>query len=229
MPLLSVEEVFYLAFPIVCLLIGRSRWLLVLLAVFVFAGPFARTILAQKNDVWQEYSYLGGMDAIALGCVTAIIESRLSISRRGLVALQSIGFALLIFVLGFSKTVESLGLDRSGLDMTILALGTCLIITGAARGIWRVPAGIRPLLWIGQHSYEVYLTHMFVVIGLFVVFTKFGKPLGGVPVLFVCSIILSGVLGEIVARFYTEPMNRLLRLRIGIERFTTGHLETNVR
>jgi len=44
-------------------------------------GPLGRTVFAHGNEVWQEYSYLGGMDAIALGCLTAIAISRTTIPR----------------------------------------------------------------------------------------------------------------------------------------------------
>jgi peptidoglycan/LPS O-acetylase OafA/YrhL len=78
---LSVEEVFYLGFPLVCRLAGGSfgRWvgrgnlLMVILLGFVVMGPFARTVLTRGNEVWREVSYLGGMDAIAMGCLTALI------------------------------------------------------------------------------------------------------------------------------------------------------------
>jgi len=73
----------------------------------------------------------------------------------------------------------------------------------------------RPLLWLGQRSYEIYLTHMFVVIGLYVLFTRLGAPSIGVPALFVATVLLSGLLGEFVARCYSEPMNRHLRRRWG--------------
>jgi peptidoglycan/LPS O-acetylase OafA/YrhL len=212
---LSVEEVFYLLFPIACHLLGRGRWLVIFLIFFVITGPFARTVMAGQNESWREYSYLGGMDAIALGCLTAIVESRLHFSRSGLHAVRILGGALMVLVLGFSTLLDRLGLMHTGLDMTIAALGTCLIIIAVSKGSPRVPAVARPLLWFGQRSYEIYLTHMFVVIGLFVAFSDLGKPLGGVPILFVTAILISGLLGEIVARFYSEPMNRILRMRMG--------------
>jgi peptidoglycan/LPS O-acetylase OafA/YrhL len=56
---------------------------------------------------------------------------------------------------------------------------------------------------------------MFVVFGFFHLFLLAGKPLGAVPVLFITVIIFSGVLGELVAQFYSEPMNRWLRKRWG--------------
>jgi len=211
---LSVEEVFYLVFPIACLLLGRGRLLVIFLAVLVIAGPFARTVLAGQNETWKEYSYLGGMDAIALGCLTAILESRVRLSHRVRLGAQALGIALMILVLGFSTTLEETALMRAGLDMTVLALGTCLLMLALAQGNSSVPALARPLVWLGRRSYEVYLIHMFVVIGAFVAFTEYGKPPAGVPILFVTAILISAFMGELVGRFYSEPMNRILRRRM---------------
>jgi peptidoglycan/LPS O-acetylase OafA/YrhL len=56
---LSVEEMFYLFFPIVCYFFGRGKLFVVLLLTFVALGPFGRTVFAHGNEVWQEYSYQG--------------------------------------------------------------------------------------------------------------------------------------------------------------------------
>jgi peptidoglycan/LPS O-acetylase OafA/YrhL len=64
---------------------------------------------------------------------------------------------------------------------------------------------------MGRRSYEIYLTHMFVVIGIFAVFLGRGKPMGGVPLLFVTTIVLASLLSWLVAVTYSEPMNRWLR------------------
>jgi peptidoglycan/LPS O-acetylase OafA/YrhL len=63
---LSVEEMFYLFFPLACLLFKHLRVFIAVLSIFVVLGPFGRTVLAHGNEVWHEYSYLGSMDAIAL-------------------------------------------------------------------------------------------------------------------------------------------------------------------
>jgi len=73
---LSIEEMFYLFFPLAARFLGRHKLFIALLLAFVVAGPFARTVLTHGNEVWREYSYLGGMDAIALGCLTALFLSR---------------------------------------------------------------------------------------------------------------------------------------------------------
>ena len=212
---LSVEEIFYLFFPLMARLFGRGKVLVALLLGLVVIGPFARTVLSHGNEVWKEYSYLGCMDAIALGCLTALSLSKRQLSRRALYALGSIGCALLIFILGFSIRVERWGLTSSGLDMTILAIGTCMIIAPVTQSKWKSPRFTSPLLNLGQRSYEIYLTHMFVVFSLFQFFVLAGKPMAAVPALFVAVIFFSGLLGERVARFYSEPMNQLIRERWG--------------
>ena len=212
---LSVEEMFYLFFPLLCWLLGRGKWLVAFLLIFVVLGPFGRTMFAHGNEVWQEYSYLGGMDAIALGCLTAIAISRITIPRKVIRALSGLGTLLVLFSLCFSNQAQAWDLSRSGLDMSILAVGTCLIIAAAAQTRWRSSRAIFPLITLGRRSYEVYLTHMFVVFALFALFNSTGHSLASVPVLFIGVILISGLLGELVARFYSEPMNRLIRQRLG--------------
>jgi peptidoglycan/LPS O-acetylase OafA/YrhL len=212
---LSVEEVFYLFFPLLCRTLGRGSLLIAVLAAFVVMGPFARTLLAHGNEVWEEYSYLGGMDAIALGCLTAIAASRLEFSRTVLRLLGGAGAALLIITLGCSKWIDAGWLGAGGLTMSLLAAGTCLLAAAAQQSRWRSPRILHPLASLGRRSYEVYLTHMFVVFTLFNLFVAAGKPLHDVPILFAGVILIAGFLGEAVARSYSEPMNRWLRRRWG--------------
>jgi peptidoglycan/LPS O-acetylase OafA/YrhL len=106
-----------------------------------------------------------------------------------------------------------LGLAATGLDMTLIALATCLIIAAVARANWHAPLVLSPLRNLGQRSYEIYLTHMFVVFAMFNLFVLAGKPMLAVIPLFVAVIILSALLGEVVARFYSEPLNQAIRSR----------------
>jgi peptidoglycan/LPS O-acetylase OafA/YrhL len=97
--------------------------------------------------------------------------------------------------------------------MTILALGTCMVIAAASQSHWKSPGMLRPLAQLGQRSYEVYLTHMFVVFAFFHLFLLAGKPRFAVPLLFLVVIVGSALFGEVVARFYSEPLNHLIRSR----------------
>ena len=106
--------------------------------------------------------------------------------------------------------------------MTIIALGTCMVIIAAAQTQWKGPRFLAPLFRLGQCSYEVYLTHMFVVFGFFAIFVKYGNPIWSVPLLFVTTVVVAAAAGEIVARFFSEPVNRMLRERWGDGRRQMG-------
>jgi peptidoglycan/LPS O-acetylase OafA/YrhL len=209
---LSIEETFYLGFPLLCRLFGRGRLLIAILCGFVVLGPFGRTVFAK--GLWKDYSYLGGMEGIALGCLTALLAARRTFTRTTLRALAAAGIAGVFFMLAIAR-LGFRWLYHTGLDMTLLGLATCAIIIAAAQTEWRSPRLLAPLRLIGQRSYEVYLTHMFVVFAFFDFFLSRGKPMRAVPVLFIVTILISGVLGELVARGYSDPMNRLLRNRFG--------------
>lgn len=208
---LSVEEMFYLFFPLVARVLRTNGLLIALLICFVVAGPFARIKPFNMNPVWREYSYLGGMDAIAIGCLTAIMLAGRTLRRSTIIASGLIGSALLVFSLCFSITAYKWSLGKTGLNMTIVAVGAALIICAASQSRWQAPRFLTPLRILGQRSYEIYLTHMFALIGIFALFVRFGKPLRGVPALFVAVIFVAGLLGWLIAVLFAEPMNLWLR------------------
>jgi peptidoglycan/LPS O-acetylase OafA/YrhL len=212
---LSVEEAFYLLYPLLCYLLGRGIWLIALLLFFVVLGPLARTVLAHGNEVWREYSYLGGMDAIAFGCLTAIVMARIQLRQSAAWVLGGFGTVLLLLILCASNLIKAWGIDRSGLDMTFMAIGTCMLIAAAAKARGEAPRVTYPLQILGRFSYEIYLTHMFVVFALFELFKAAGGAIGLVPILFITVILSSTLMGQLVSRFYSEPMNRLLRTHFG--------------
>ena len=211
---LSVEEMFYLFFPVVARVLRKKRWLVVLLVMFVVAGPFARAKAFNPNPVWREYSYLGGMDAIAMGCLTAILLAGRRVSRRWVWVCAGVGGALLVFSFGFSIEAYKLGLGRNGLLMTVVGLGACLVIAAAVQSGWRAPRVLAPVLQMGQRSYEIYLTHMFVVLGAFAVFDAWGEPLSAAWWMFVAVMVVASLLGWVVSVGFSEPMNRWLRRRV---------------
>ena len=188
---------------------SRKRLFVALMLGFVALGPIARAVLDQGNAVWHEYSYLGGMDAIALGCLTALALSSIHLGRRQVWWAGLSGMALLAVSMGFRIPA----LAHTGLNMSIVAIGTCLVIAASAQGTWRSPAVLRPLASLGQRSYETYLTHMFVVFTFFQLFLRLGKPTYAVPLLFTAVIFVAGCVGALTARFYSEPLNALLRAR----------------
>lgn len=72
---LSIEEVFYVGFPIVCLLTRRTWVLAPMLVLLAISLPWTHAALAY-NEIWQEKAYLPGMAAIATGVLGALIVQR---------------------------------------------------------------------------------------------------------------------------------------------------------
>jgi peptidoglycan/LPS O-acetylase OafA/YrhL len=208
---LSVEEMFYLFFPLVCFVFARTRLFVPILIAFVVLGAPGRTVWTHGNLIWRDYSYLGGMEGIALGCLTALMVSRTRLSPRALRILGAVGAGIVTVSLVFSWQVQRGWLARAGLHMTVLGIGTCMFIAATAQAQWKAPRIVVPLLRMGQFSYEIYLTHVFVVFALLGLFLDAGKPMSLVPAYFIGTILISAALGALIAKTYSEPMNRFLR------------------
>jgi len=137
------------------------------------------------------------MEGIALGCLTALIVSRTRFSRSTLRFLAIGGTVIVAASLIFSWQSYRGWLGCTGLNFTVLGVGTCMFITASAQTHWKSPRVLAPLLRIGRYSYEIYLTHMFVVYGFFGLFLDAGKQMRLVTVLFIATILISGLLGAV--------------------------------
>jgi peptidoglycan/LPS O-acetylase OafA/YrhL len=197
---LSVEELFYFCF-------------LIMLALIII-GPFARTVLTH-NDIWQDKSYLSCMDGIAFGCLAAIIASKQHLNPLRLKYYFSLGLLLTIFILIFRKTVAHLDLTITGLNVTVLEMGIALLLIPLynhhLKGSSQPKNYTRFIAWFGQNSYEIYLTHMFVVITFTTLFIGWHGSVMMMPLWYLSIVGLSGILGFIVARYYSIPLNHFLR------------------
>jgi peptidoglycan/LPS O-acetylase OafA/YrhL len=218
---LSVEEMFYLFFPIACLLLLRSKRglipFLALLAAFLIMGPFARTIWTAKALVWQEKSYFGGMDAIAMGCLTALLTQhllKLPRPRRALLlVIEVLGAALIFLILYWPHWPFMKFIGRTGLDGSILPLGACLVMLASVLLHQKGSIFTAPIRWFGRHSYEVYMTHEFLVVFGVELYLKLAPThhTGPLWLWFLGILVLTAPLGWLVARFFSEPLNRRLR------------------
>jgi peptidoglycan/LPS O-acetylase OafA/YrhL len=230
---LSVEEVFYIFFPLLCLLLRKQALIVALLLSFVVIGPYAR--IHSSNELWADYGYLSCMDGIALGCLAAIVAAKLRLSDRSKLLLALSGVLPCIFVDVFRTSAARLGLYKAGLDVTTLEIGTALLLiamqlrfdeksaassslakaVGRDRGTF-VQQSLRQstgfLRWFGRDSYEVYLTHMLVVWPMVIAFQHFRWSINLAPLFFVVTTAFTGAAGYLVAQFYSEPLNRKIRV-----------------
>lgn len=206
---LSIEEVFYLGFPLLWLTLGRTRLFAPALLLLALSLPATRAALA-GNEVWQEKAYLPGMAAIAAGVLGALAARAFPSPPAWMVALLGVLGAAGV---GAVLVVEDLLWPLLG-NGTILLLTICatwLVLAchfRAAREPGPATAWLRSL---GRLSYECYLTHMFVVFALVRVFQASGAGLRSGALWYVPAVALSWLLGALVARVFTAPCERQLR------------------
>jgi peptidoglycan/LPS O-acetylase OafA/YrhL len=218
---LSIEEMFYLFFPLISLVLFRGgrtgRWLWITVALTFFAlGPFARVVWP-KNDLQAENSYLAGMASIALGCLTAYVVDRLShrpLHSVWLRAVEIAGWAGILLIAIWPRWPGMRALGRSGTDDALLALSVCLVMAGVTLRRKRGSRWSAPLRWFGRHSYELYLSHEFIVIAGVALYTRLylHHASRGIVAAFVFAMLLATApLAWALARWFSEPANRALR------------------
>lgn len=227
---LAVEETFYVFFPLLCTLVRKQALLVVLLCCFVVIGPFAR--VHTQNELWADYGYLSCMDGIALGCLVAMVSARIKVANKTNLVLRISGTLLCLLIVVFRGIASRLALYKAGLDVTVLEFGTALLLIalqqtfeasqadsspasagkagGTRRALLRSTSFLR---WFGRNSYEVYLTHMFVIWPMVVLFLNFHLSINWSPLWFLVTTAFTGILGYLIARFYSEPLNQWLRAK----------------
>jgi peptidoglycan/LPS O-acetylase OafA/YrhL len=212
---LSIEEVFYIGFPLICLLTRRRMVLLPLLALLALSMPWTHAAL-RGNAIWQEKAYLPGMSAIAIGVLGALLASR---SRplaprtiRWLGWLGAIG--LLATTIDGARMWELL---RDGYMLLLSLSALCLLLACEQRqrsGEWRTWRGLDWLRSWGRLSYEIYLTHMFVVTTVVWLFRLGGSNFRLSLLWYLLALPLCWLLGRSVERWLSAPCDRWLRGRL---------------
>lgn len=208
---LSIEEVFYLAFPVVCLIVRRPAILAMSLIGLALSLPLTRAALA-GNEIWQEKAYLPGIAAIATGVLAALLTANrkpLTPSAQRIIAtLGSTGIAA---VLLFGATLWPL---LGNGQMLLLTIATALLLIALDAEARANPQPTRDswLASMGRLSYEIYLTHMFVVFSGIAVFRSYGEMRSGwlwyAPIVLLCWL-----LGALISRYFTLPVEHALRAR----------------
>lgn len=214
---LSIEETFYIFFPLACLLLRRERLLLIGMLVLIVIGPINRLRLDGQQP-WTDYAYLSCMDGIAFGCIAAWIRMRVNLNKTLLRALLPIGIAAILLIVVFRTLAVDLGLTKVALNVTVLEFGVALVLIAFASGVGEhtVATGTGLIRVAGRCSYEIYLAHMFMVL-LFMhpIKALFGTTLTAVQywTAYLSMLGASVLLGYGLARFYSEPLNRAVRQR----------------
>ncbi len=210
---LSIEEVFYLGFPIACLLTRRGSVLVPLLIVLAMSLPWTRAAL-ESNEIWQEKAYLPGMAAIATGVLGALLAQRWPVMPRAVAWLLCSAGVVGLYLVMFEGRMLWQAM-RNGYMLLLTLSALCLVL--ASR--WWVGSGqpLRGFGWLrawGRLSYEIYLTHMFVVFGVVRLYQAAGGDISHGFLWYLPALPLCWLLGQLVERTVSTPAERWLRGRM---------------
>ena len=205
---LSIEELFYLVFPIACFLSGRRRVFVALLATIVIFGPLYRREFADVFGFW------GAADLLAIGCLAALAKDRFSARLAGL------GWPLLLAGGGIVTAIFVVGKVREGFAFTPTALGfgAGLFLIGAASlpPLLRRNRLLDAFAALGRVSYEAYLFHVALIIALKPAILSLWGFVGAPPLATQLANAASLLLliywfSSMLSRYVTEPLNSRIR------------------
>lgn len=149
---ISAEMFAYLLFPALAALLvrgGRGAMLLIVAAALAFYGWVAAT--DGDLDIVKGLAIARCLTGFAIGMILFLLRARIARLPDGVLGLLQ--FAALAFVL---PTL------LFGLNDVIAIPGFILLVaaTWTDRGWLAKPLALRPLIWLGEISYSVYLVHV---------------------------------------------------------------------
>ena len=213
---LSVEEQFYLVWPIIIALVGlgtlgrrrsslKPRWAVLLTVIVALSlASFLWSILSTASSPTVAYfSTLTRAWELGVGAIIALLTTRLSKLPNGArAALSWIGLAgIAVAVVWYSDSTPFPGYAAA---LPVLATASVLIsgIGGASQAGANGLLGLPPMQWIGDRSYSLYLWHWpFLIIGEGVL-----GPLD--PVGTAALIVGAFVATELTYRFIERPIHK---------------------
>lgn len=204
---LSVEEMFYLCLPLLCIILRKqSLFVLLCLGLIVYAPIYRSQHL--KSEIEYMYAYFACFDAIAIGCLTALLMQKIELGKTVAMCLRWL--ALLALATVYLRGIG--GHEIEGFTLISLCTAVFLFATKQlSQQGWGIRKGVVWLGWMGRHSYELYLFHIIVLAFMRNVVSK--KELSyemRLPCLFL-FLLLSCLLAALVARYVAEPANNYLR------------------
>lgn len=203
---LSIEEVFYLAFPLLGFVLRRETRLVAFWLACIVIGPVHR-LFHQGDEGGFLYAYFACFDAIAIGCCVALLAKRIQWHGR----VRTISAAFVSAAMTFVYLAWPIG-ESNVLSVTGMALGTAVLLLAAPDRPSRLHGRLTRLIeWFGRLSYELYLFHL-IVLGLLRTFFPPSSVQGDEKLVLLASYLLvSAALSALIARCYAEPLNRAIR------------------
>lgn len=225
---LSVEEVFYITFPILCLLFKRTRFLVIFWIGLIILAPIYRSFY-QHNEIVALYGYLSCFDGIAIGCCAALLVNKMSSHALNLTS-KYVQYAamLLIAVVYLSKGI----MQNVVIGVSAIALCTAILLTGGTRTACKNKNTTKynifnnTVCWFGRNSYEIYLFHIIILALLRNIFARSNLGSNDKILLFIAFLLITALVSGLIAKYYSIPANK--KLRTLFHEFYLRHKKTDL-
>lgn len=204
---LSVEEVFYIAFPIIFTFFISSIKSIYPIFVFIilYAIYFRSQFYMDKNEAYL-YHYFSSFDAIVIGCMLGLLYNNKKYVRY-LYQLRYMTIIVLIFLYCY-KPIH----DVSTWSMTVFALLIAILIY-SYQDKYKNKIMFKLLIYMGQRSYEIYLFHLIFLGFIKLIFTPSATSYFEKILLCGVYLIISVILGNFIEKYYSNPLNQKIRKR----------------
>ncbi len=185
---LAIEEVFYLFFPLICVLLRTHKNVVIFLIAIIFYGPYCR---AHAPSAFGSIRlYFGCFDLIAIGALAALLtqnDSFFTKSRKPFRSRIWIGTGIFLMI---GTYIFGPWTVNNVCGPTLIAIGVFMYIIGVTYNRKNAPPLkdnciksflrklILPICIFGLLSYEAYLYHVFIFLLFKPLITWMGAKLG---------------------------------------------------
>lgn len=185
---LAIEEVFYLLFPIICVLLRSQKKVMIFLILIIFYGPYCR--LHAPSAFSSIRLYFGCFDLIAFGCLAAFLsQTELFLSKSGKPFRPKVWIGIGLFLMIGTYFAGPWTLNNV-CGPTFIALGTFMYLIGVTYNqkntlqkndsffMSAFKKLILPVCVLGLLSYELYIYHVLIFLLFKPVIVQMGHAIG---------------------------------------------------
>lgn len=212
---LAVEVAFYLVLPglayLLLVLLCRRRWrpglLLVGLAGLALISP-AWMVLVHETEILPDGAslWLPGYLAWFIGGMMLTVLAAMRVRSYWFIAipLATVCFFIAATPIAGEPTTSPTGLAQAVVKIAFYAVIATLVVAPLAlgdRGYYTRLLASRPMVWLGEISYEIFLVHLIVMELAMVEVLHWRVYTGSMPVLFIVTLALTIPVAWVLHRF----------------------------
>lgn len=206
---LSLEEQFYMTFPLIILIFRKKIAWIVALIILI-------QLFTVRTNIYQ---ILFRTEAISIGVLVAIwrISGHESIEKINLLVKKinkNISFTILIITFVLLSIINSQAKELNVYGIIAIVAGIIVIIASFNNDSFIPSQRLKPLfIWVGERTYSIYLIHIPAYFAVREIFFRIDPNLTLTPKLIIAHIILAAIIIISLAQFSFKYIETPLRRR----------------